>query len=643
MPLVREPSGTVTDRRARAQAAVERARDALLTRQAGTGAWCFELEADATIPAEYVLMRHFVGDVDRALDARVASYLRARQGDHGGWALYSAGDCDLSCTVKAYFALKLAGDDPDLPHMRRARAAVLERGGAARANVFTRIALALFGELPWRAVPLVPVELVLLPRWSPFHLSKVSYWSRTVVVPLAILCSLRARAVNPTGVGIRELFSVPPETERRFGAPPGPHALSRALLVLDRLARRLYPLLPGAVRRRALARALAWVDERRNGVHGLGAIFPAMVNAYEAYLRCGLGPDDERVRDARAALDRLLVTHGDETYCQPCFSAVWDTGLAAHALLATEAVAPDARARGALGRALAWLADRQVREGPADWRAARPDLTPGGWPFQYANAHYPDLDDTAVVASAMAQAGAWAEPVQRAADWLVGMQSRNGGFAAFDADNTHLWLNRIPFADHGALLDPPTEDVTARVALLLGVLRRPQDAPALARALDFLFATQQPSGAWWGRWGTNYLYGTWSVLAALEHAEDPRKGAAVERAVRWLVSVQQPDGGFGESNDTYTRPELAGGGPSTPCQTAWALLALLAAGRRDEPAAQRAVDWLLATQREHGLWESEEHNAPGFPRVFHLRYHGYSAYFPLWALARWLAPETRGS
>jgi squalene-hopene/tetraprenyl-beta-curcumene cyclase len=612
--------------------AIELARDALLERQRAEGHWVFELEADCTIPAEYILMMHFLDEIDGVLEQKLAAYLRTHQAEHGGWPLYHGGGFDLSASVKAYFALKIAGDGPEAPHMARARAAILEHGGAARANVFTRIALALFGELPWRGVPYIPVEIMLLPRWFPFHLDKVSYWSRTVMVPLFILCTLRPIARNPRAVHIRELFTTPPEEERHYFRRSG--VLAKVFFALDRFGRAIDPFIPRWMRERALRRAEAWTLARLNGEDGLGAIFPAMVNALEAMVILGYPSDDPRRVTAKRAIQKLLVVQPSSAYCQPCVSPVWDTALAALAMQQTGCEA----AVGAAERALAWLQPRQLVDEPGDWRARRPQLRGGGWAFQYANSYYPDLDDTAVVVWAMHQATSnrYAESVTRALDWLVGMQSRDGGFAAFDADNTCYYLNAIPFADHGALLDPPTSDVTARVVSVLGHVGRPQDQPALDRAIRYLRRQQEPDGSWFGRWGTNFIYGTWSVLIAFAEAGIETQDPAVRRAVGWLTARQNPDGGWGESNDSYYR--LPAGGPagaaaSAPHQTAWAVLALLAAGEARSDSTRRGVDYLLRTQATGGLWSDPAYTAPGFPRVFYLKYHGYCAYFPLWALA----------
>jgi squalene-hopene/tetraprenyl-beta-curcumene cyclase len=633
--LTKTPVGSALDN------GVEAARDALISRQAAQGYWLFELEADCTIPAEYIMMMHFLDEIDAPLERKLAVYLRSRQSAHGGWPLYHGGDFNMSCSVKAYYALKLAGDDSQAPHMIRARDAILQRGGAARSNVFTRIALALFGQLPWRGVPYIPVEIMLLPKWFPFHIDKVAYWSRTVMVPLFILCTRKPVAKNPRGVAVRELFTTPPEEERHYfrDAVKQGGMLARVFLVADRLGRLIDPLIPGRMRERATRRAEAWMLERLNGEDGLGAIFPAMVNALEAMTILGYPATDSRRVTAKRALQKLLVVGPHSAYCQPCVSPVWDTALASLAMQE----AGDAAASGAATRALDWLQTEQVLDEPGDWQVNRPGVAGGGWAFQFANPHYPDLDDTAVVAWAMHQAhnsDEYTESVRRALDWLVGMQSEDGGFAAFDADNTYYSLNRIPFADHGALLDPPTSDVTARVVTVLARVGRTEDKAALSRAIAYLRAEQEADGSWFGRWGTNYIYGTWSVLTALSLAAG-RQDPAVRRAVDWLKSRQNADGGWGESNDSYARAAIKAA--STPYQTAWALLGLLAAGEAESDAVRSGVDHLLRTQGADGLWSDPHFTAPGFPRVFYLRYHGYSGYFPLWALAAYRTLTRRGT
>jgi squalene-hopene/tetraprenyl-beta-curcumene cyclase len=402
---------------------------------------------------------------------------------------------------------------------------------------------------------------------------------------------------------------------------------------LDRCARMIDPLIPKAMRARATRRAETWFLERLNGEDGLGAIFPAMVNALEAMVLLGYPRDNPHRVTAKRALEKLLVIEETSAYCQPCVSPIWDTALAGLAMQEEGGTAAVAAAY----RALDWVKTKQLLDEPGDWRISRPNLPGGGWAFQFANGHYPDLDDTAVIAWAMHRASApdrYGESLHRALDWLVGMQSTNGGFAAFDVDNVHYNLNLIPFADHGALLDPPTSDVTARVVTALALVARPQDQQALERAIDFLRKEQVADGSWFGRWGTNYIYGTWSVLTSFAQAGIGRDDEAVRRAVLWLTGQQKADGGWGESNDTYGWQTRAGEtAVSNPYQTAWALLALLAVGEVGSNAVRSGVDYLLRTQQADGLWSDPTFTAPGFPRVFYLKYHGYCAYFPLWALA----------
>ena len=617
--------------------AVSRATAALLDRQRPDGHWVFELEADATIPAEYILLRAYLAEPDAPeLEAKIGVYLRRIQGAHGGWPLYHDGALDVSATVKAYFALKMIGDDPAAPHMVRAREALLAHGGAAACNVFTRIMLALFGVISWRVVPQTPVEIMHLPQWFPVHLDKISYWARTVIVPLLVLRTLKPRARNPRGVTIEELFLGPPAQMGGLKRSAHQKVLwSMGFFALDAVLHAVEGLFPQKSRRSAIAKAKAFVDERLNGEDGLGAIFPAMVNAVMMYDALGYGEDYPNRATARASVEKLLVIKDGEAYCQPCLSPVWDTALAAHALM--EAANP--RAEAAAKRGLAWLKPLQVLDIKGDWVKWRPNVRPGGWAFQYRNDHYPDLDDTAVVVMAMDRAGepdAYREPIARGREWVEGLQSQNGGWGAFDADNTYHYLNNIPFADHGALLDPPTADVAARCVSMLAQLREATDSPGMKAALDYLKREQEADGSWFGRWGVNYVYGTWSALCALNAAGLSTDTPMIAKGADWLIAIQNPDGGWGESCDSY-RLDYTGyePAPSAPSQTAWALLGLMAAGRTDHPAVARGAAWLAASQGADGVWPEDTYTGGGFPRVFYLRYHGYAKIFPLWALARY--------
>ena len=612
--------------------AVGRARDALLRRQQPDGHWVFELEADATIPAEYVLLCHFLDRPDVGLERKIGNYLRSIQGDHGGWPLFHDGAFNISASVKAYFALKMIGDDPAAPHMARARAAILAAGGAARTNVFTRCQLALYGEVPWRAVPVMPVELVLIPKWFPFHLDKVSYWSRTVITPLLVLMALKPRARNRRGIHVPELFVTPAEGVRDYIRGPYRSAWGRVFKGLDLVLRAVEPWFPGAVRRRAIAWCVRFVTERLNGVDGLGAIYPAMANSVMMFDTLGYAAEHPDAAIAWASVRKLLVIEEDRAYCQPCLSPVWDTGLAGHAI--AEADSPAGPLIAAANR---WLRSKQILDVVGDWKENRPDAVPGGWAFQYENPHYPDVDDTAVVGMLLHRENNpdHAEAIARARDWIVAMQCKDGGWGAFDADNNHMYLNHIPFADHGALLDPSTADVTARCVSFLAQIGHRTAEPVMARALAWLRREQEADGSWFGRWGTNYIYGTWSVLCALNAAGLPHDDPAIRRAADFLLATQREDGGWGEDNATYAGAPAGQYHCSNPSQTAWALLGLMAAGAAEHPATARGIEWLAANQKSDGEWDEAPYTAVGFPRVFYLRYHGYKLFFPLMAMARY--------
>ncbi len=606
---------------------------------------CFELEADATIPSEYILFHQFRGTEPRSgLEAKIGNYLRRTQSKvHGGWALVHDGPFDISASVKAYFALKMIGDDIEAPHMRAARKAILQRGGAANSNVFTRIQLALYGEVPWTAVPVMPVEIMHLPKWFPFHLDKVSYWARCTIVPLFVLQAKKPLAVNKRQIGIGELFVTPPATVRSW--PGSPHATwpwTPIFGALDRVLQRAQGGFPERIRQRAIDKAVAWVSERLNGEDGLGAIFPAMVNSVLMYEVLGYPSDHPQVRIACDAIEKLVAEKDHEAYVQPCLSPVWDTALSSHALLE----AGGGEAEQAAREGLDWLTPLQVLDIKGDWAATKPNVRPGGWAFQYANPHYPDLDDTAVVVMAMNRAMRqhglvsdmpdYSKAIARAREWVEGLQSADGGWAAFDADNNHHYLNHIPFSDHGALLDPPTADVTARVVSMLSQLGETRESSrALDRGVIYLLNDQEEDGSWYGRWGMNFIYGTWSVLCALNAAGLDARHPQVRKAIEWLVRIQNPDGGWGEDASSYKIDPAFEPGYSTASQTAWALLALMAVGEVDNPAMVRGINFLTRTQGSDGFWSEERYTATGFPRVFYLRYHGYPKFFPLWAMARY--------
>ncbi|OXC75923.1 squalene--hopene cyclase [Caballeronia sordidicola] len=639
-----QPPGLQPVTAAALEASVARAADAILADQHPDGYWLYQLEADATIPAEYVLLVHYLAETPNLeLEAKIARYLRRIQRDDGGWPLFTDGAMDVSATVKAYFALKMIGDSPEAEHMQRARRAIIAAGGAEKANVFTRILLALFGVVSWRAVPMMPVEITLLPEWFPFHLSKVSYWARTVIVPLLVLNAKRPKARNPKGVRIDELFFDAPVNAGMAARAPHQHQGWFVLFrCVDAVLRAADPLFPRHTRQRAIEAAVSFVDERLNGEDGLGAIFPAMANSVMMYDVLGYPEDHPNRAIARKSIEKLLIIDeapDGEAYCQPCLSPIWDTSLVAHALL--EADTPKARA--AVSRGLDWLVPLQILDVRGDWISRRPNIRPGGWAFQFANPHYPDVDDTAVVAMAMERAdrengtALYGEAIARGREWVVGMQSSDGGWGAFEPENTQYYLNNIPFSDHGALLDPPTVDVSGRCLSMLAQLgEQPATSEPAKRSLDYILRGQERDGSWYGRWGLNYIYGTWTALCALNAAGLPLTDSRIQRAAHWLISIQNADGGWGEGGESY-KLDYRGyeAAPSTASQTSWALLGLMAAGFVDHPAVAKGVQYLHATQREHGLWDETRFTATGFPRVFYLRYHGYRKFFPLWAMARY--------
>ena len=616
-------------------AAVERAALGLLGRQAPDGHWVGELQGDTILESEWVLLMAFLGREDDERVRKAARYVLDQQQDGGGWSNYPDGPADVSVSVKAYFALKLAGHDPDEGYMTRARDVIRALGGAAASNSFTKFYLALLGQFPYANCPAVPPEMMFLPRWAYFNIYAVSSWTRTILVPLSIFYAHKPVRRLPEGLGIRELFLLPPETP----LPPHPPSAKRLswtnfFLATDRLIKRLERIGLGPVRRRAVRRAWAWMRERFADSDGLGAIFPPMI--YTAVcLRClGYADDSPEMVRALRQLDELMIEEDDTLRLQPCFSPVWDTALTLNAL-ADAGVPGD---HPAVGRAARWLLEREVRR-PGDWSVANPGVEPAGWFFEYRNGFYPDTDDTAMVLMALAKTGFASSPegrpaAERGLRWLLALQNRDGGWAAFDRDINREVLTKVPFADHNAMLDPSCPDITARVLESLGHYGYRPDNPQVARALAFLERTQESFGAWPGRWGVNYVYGTWQVLAGLRSVGFDMTAPLARRAAAWLKEVQQPGGGWGESCRSYDDPSFAGQGTPTASQTAWALLGLIAAGEAGSDEVRQGVHYLLATQLPDGGWHEEQFTGTGFPKVFYLKYHMYSLYFPLMALAR---------
>lgn len=620
---------------------IERTRDFLLTQQHPDGHWCGELEGDTILESEYVLLQTFLGRLGDSRIIKCARYIESLQCEDGGWANYPGGPSDISVSVKAYFALKIAGYSPNSEIMRKARFAILEMGGAENVNSFTRFYLAALGQIPYSHCPSVPPELVLLPHWFPVSLYRMSSWTRTIVVPLSIFYSYQPVAELPEDMGIAELFRTPPTADT---LPPAAQMQGRMLgwpnifRMIDRGLKFYHRFAPRFLRRRAIAAAEEWMIERFAGSDGLGAIFPPMVYTIIALKCLGYAEDSHEMKWAEKHLDDLIIEEGDTIRLQPCVSPVWDTGWAMLAL--KEAGVPDNNP--AMRRAADWLLEREIRE-PGDWAiSATKEVEPSGWAFEYNNKFYPDIDDTALILMALQCSQQYEEPacqqaIHRGICWLLEMQNRDRGWAAFDKHIDNEVLEAIPFADHNAMLDPSCPDITARILELFGKLGYRRGKPFIDDAIRFLFDNQEPEGCWFGRWGVNYIYGTWQTLMGLSSIGYDMRHPRVQKAVDWLLSVQQANGGWGESCAAYDDRNLMGQGPTTASQTAWAVMALIAAGHADCDAVHRGAQYLLRTQKTDGTWDEPWFTGTGFPRVFYLKYHYYRIYFPLLALAHYRA------
>ena len=615
--------------------AIERAQALAFRRQHADGYWQAPLEACVGMDAQYVIFNRFMGRVQAETEQRLVANVLVQQTADGSWPLYAGGPGHVSTTIEAYFALKLAGLGAEHPAMQRARAWILAQGGLAKAGIFTRIFLAYFGQYPWSALPAVPVELNLLPPWFPVNIYKFSSWARETLVPITILAAKRPSIALAPGMDVRELWVRPP-TPADLEFPKGDALVSwqRFFWLADRILHGLGRIPWKPLRARALARAEQWILERQEPDGGWGGIQPPMINCVMALRALGYGDDHPAVRKGIEAIESFITEHEGRFFFQPCISPTWDTALMAKALL-DSGVPGD---HPALVRAADWLIDRQIHE-PGDWSVYNPTLAPGGWAFEFENRWYPDVDDTAVILMALGRIRATSPERQRRAmalgtAWALGMQSRNGGWGAFDTDNDSHFLNEIPFADMKAMIDPPTEDLTGRVLELMGSTGYGLGFERASRAHEFVLRTQRADGSWWGRWGANFIYGTWSVLAGLRAIGGDIDAPYVRRAVGWLERHQNADGGWGETLASYDDESLAGIGGSTPSQTAWAILGLVAGQHAPSPAVLRGVEHLLVTQRADGSWDEAWWTGTGFPSHFYLRYWMYRDYFPLMALGQ---------
>jgi squalene-hopene/tetraprenyl-beta-curcumene cyclase len=633
-----------TDRSTDLSVAIQRASSYVLGMQdPGQGYWADELEADSTLTSEYIMLRYFLGKVDRQKQAKAVHYLRDRQLPDGGWAIYYGGPSEISASIKAYFALKLTGISPAEPFMKKARELILAKGGVLKANVFTKIALALFGQFDWRGIPTMPTEIIFLPNWFYFNLYEVSYWSRAVIAPLLIIFVFKPLCRIPTELGIEELYGEPRhQIKKYFKKDPQWFTWKNFFLTIDQILKVYDRLIPTVLRRRAIKKAADWMIAHMRGEGGLGAIYPAMANSAVALTCLGHGPDHPALSKALREIENLEIEDETSLHLQPCVSPIWDTCLTVNALIE----AGFSGDHPVLVKASHWMLSKQIKT-EGDWKVKAPHAEPGGWYFQFENEFYPDVDDTAVVLMGLAKVHLPDEEAKlsemiRSFRWLLALQSHDGGWGAFDRDNCRLILNNIPFADHGALLDPSTCDVTGRCLEAMGFLGYDKSYPPAASAIRFIKAQQETEGCWYGRWGVNYIYGTWSVLAGLRAIGEDLQQDYIQRPVDWLKKVQNPDGGWGESCQSYADPKMKGLGKSTPSQTAWALMALFNANLLGDPVVDRGIGFLLKTQKGDGSWEEAEFTGTGFPRVFYLRYHMYCKYFPLWALSMYRSMKQNG-
>ncbi|HVJ86681.1 MAG TPA: prenyltransferase/squalene oxidase repeat-containing protein [Caulifigura sp.] len=665
------------------------ARDWLLEHQHLEGFWIGELEGDTILESEYILLLTYLGRGQSELSKACANSIRSQQLPTGGWAMFPGGLLEISASVKAYWALKIVGDDPNAEHMVRAREAIRAAGGAEKVNSFTRFYFALLGTISYKQCPAVPPELMLLPTWMPLNIYEMSSWSRTIVVPLSILWAYQPSITLPPEHHFRELFLKSPE-ELPVVMPPSAQldAMTKKARIdwaaifrgVDRAWKGLERAKLMPLRKRCINIAKNWMLERFDSSDGLGAIFPPIVWSVVALKCLGYSEGSPEVQGQLRELEKLTIRDGDLAWLEPCRSPVWDTAISVISLRDAGVPADSPQIR----QAVAWLLSKEIRQPGGDWSVRNKSVEPSGWAFEFNNRFYPDIDDTIMVVMALAKclpegeqvswnlalsspatvrsteqhsvdgvilAGKTDDPrnilanldhsqpildaMRRGINWVLSMQSRNGGWGAFDADNTRELLTRVPFADHNAMIDPPTADITARTLEMFGRCGGSIALEPLAEALEFVWQTQESDGAWYGRWGVNYLYGTWQVLVGLEAIGISSRDRRVQHAVQWLKKTQQANGGWGETARSYDDPSLRGQGPATASQTAWAILGLIAAGEAGSLAVQRGIRYLSETQKADGTWDEEEFTGTGFPRVFYLRYHLYRHYFPLMALGRY--------
>jgi squalene-hopene/tetraprenyl-beta-curcumene cyclase len=618
--------------------AIARAQENLLKQQHSDGHWCGELLVDSTLCSDYVLFMHWMGEVDNQRQQRCVRHILKRQLPDGGWNIYYGGPSEINASVKAYFALKLAGCTPDTPFMAEARATIMRLGGIPQMNTFSKLYLALLGQFPWKYLPTIPVEMVLLPSWSPFHIYKMSSWSRAMLVPLAIINHFKPTRALAGDKQLHELYPLGTE-HKDFTLPRDERFFTwrNLFLRVDEFLKILHPLRFRPMRKRALEEAERWMLERiGEGSDGLATVFPAMLNALIALRTLGYTKNNPVYAKAAKDFAGLFVDDPEDFRIQPCLSPVWDTAINIIALVESGLPADHP----ALRKAADWLISKEVRL-RGDWTTNNPHPEASGWAFEYNNVYYPDTDDTAMVLMALRlvqppDSAALAAVFRRAIAWQLSFQCRDGGWGAFDKEVTQGWLEDMPFADHNAILDPTCSDLTARTLELLGYIRFNLKQPCVKDAVQYLIDTQDADGSWYGRWGVNYIYGTWQVLRGLAAMDYDMSQDWILRGRDWLESCQNSDGGWGETCETYDNPATKGIGDSTASQTAWALMGICAIGDLDRPSVHRGLRYLLSSQRPDGAWDEPEITGTGFPKVFYLKYDMYRQNFPLLALATYV-------
>jgi len=625
--------GKLDDMRSRVAAASDAARKYLLSLQESEeGYWCGELEADTTLESDYILLHALLGTGNPERIAKAAVYVLRHQNEDGGWPIYHGGPSNLSASVKAYFGLKLAGYRADHPALARARKKILELGGVREVNTFTKIYLCFFGQYDYDCVPAIPPEIVLFPNWFWFNIYEISSWSRGILVPLSIAYAKKPFKKIPAEMGIDELFVGGREQNLKLRWSKKLISWRNFFLLLDRMTHMFERVHVRPLRSLALRKAEQWVLERFEMCDGLAAIYPAMMNSIIA-LRClGYSVDDPQFIRAMDEFESLGIEEATTFRMQPCKSPIWDTAYAIFALGQSGLPSDDPR----MIAAADWMLKKQVTH-RGDWCVKNPNASPGGWYFEFNNEFYPDVDDSAMVLLGLSQVDHpnpryQRESAQRAIDWIFSMQCRNGGWASFDKDNDRMVFQYVPFADHNAMLDPPTVDITGRVLEMLAAYGYGRDDRRVRKAIDFVLREQEPDGSWFGRWGVNYIYGTACVLRGFEAMGVDNHEPYIQQAAEWLRMFQNPDGGWGETCGSYDDAATKGVGPSTPSQTAWAILGLLAAGDTRSESVARGIAYLLRTQKKDGSWKESQYTGTGFPRVFYLAYHLYRIYFPLMAL-----------